>query len=576
LSDPDSLQSLARSFKTLLGASRVEHALRAVQRDPFHPPHLDVLRGFALLQEWTAALAESREPPDAALMLKFGMVAMTVRDVSQYAGAGAWLRELSRHAFHSDPELFYEKLFEGEVAKYWTDRIAGAGPSARFGRPSGHPDLWLTLPPPRGISFPTECKRIRRRGDKEIRAEVWASELEIAIQTLVGRHFPMKVITWLHEQASAISTSEIVALIDEMASAGSATGKWTTRVCRQGTFQVSMAPLGRYGEFQPPPLSIVDVPATGILKTRSQLKKTNDGDRVRMKSILSVRSDLARDRIGSVQASVRKATRQLQRADPSALVGIIAIRIRPPQDLGDLLETDQVIRSELVRIRANHVCLVIVCWDESEGDVRDLDSSEQRGVERTIRYNFRPYFIQNRVSGVSLGLDSYDGFFGDLESPVVRDPSDGSIKPVDPQTWAVLQGGGDLPEAVVKGQQQLPDLDESKDAATMFLKFGRSLANLNSDQAVTFLQAGSRHFRCFIDRTHHLRTFEIENASPRRVATIDLRAWADKDELCFSVEWDPSGFRVGIWNPEETQQLWVRACRVPQVRISSPLGTTTA
>lgn len=563
LSSPSTVRDLAESLRESLGRERVDEVVRLISAGSQSVPPLDVLRGFHLLDSWLEALAEGKPPPQLDLMLRFCAVASTVANVRALPGADSWLDELRSKAFQRDAELFYESLFEGEFADYWMRQVSKRGDSAKFGPPSGHPDVWVSTGSAAKQWLPAECKRIRPRGEKELELGTMADTVDAGLIGLVEKFQPMKAVVWLHRPVEDGDAVVVLDLLAQMAPTLREASEWRTSVSLDRGLQVSVAALGADGEFQPPGISVTDVEARPILIPRAEMRQTEDGLQVRMKSVLSVRSDHARDRLGNVRSRVRHAIWQLRHSADSANPGIVSVRIRPPRDHGDLYETDSELRAVLVREKADHVAVVAMFWNEGE---RKEDETQQEGMPATAvtaAYHLKPYFVVNPRCRLQLPWDSHSQFFGDLNAPVVRDPGDGGLKPVDPETMAVLQDGGDLPPMLQDALSKMEQLDEEADSATSFVDFAGNVADAPRG-LLSVLNAGRRQFRCFIESSRLLRTIEIQDSLPVRVCTIDLREWSDAGELCWVVRWEADSFEVGIRRADDSESLWVKATWVKQ------------
>lgn len=205
----------------------------------------------------------------------------------------------------------------------------------------------------------------------------------------------MKVNVWFHRAAKQDDSEAVLALMKEVTESFAENSGWQTRFTSDEGIQVSVSPLGSGGEYQQPEISVTDIEAVPILIPRAEIKHLEDGMKVRMKSILSVRSDLARNRIGNLRSNVRTAIRQLRLINSGAAPGIIALRIRPPRDLGDLYHTDREIRALLTREAADHVAIVAILWNEGDRHEESVEVAEGPGKAITAAYRLKPYFIGN-------------------------------------------------------------------------------------------------------------------------------------------------------------------------------------
>ena len=556
--DSESILRAESELRAAFGSTRVEDAVAKLRAGNSAAPTLDILRGFLLAPQWAAALAQSSSPPEFNLMMKFWVVASVVSAGRTFPGGSAWLASLADKAFLPDTEAFYEALFEGEAAWFWVNQIGRQANSIEFGPPSGHPDLVGLMA---GLRLPVECKRVRALGEKELELQRLADSLDRRLQELIAAHFPMKVIVWLHRAAQPTDYTTVDDLIASMLAQGS--DEWRTAFAPDGSVQVSMAPLGVDGIFRSPPVNVTDVEASPILVPRIEIKRTADGELVRTKSILSVRSDLARDRVGNFRANLGAAMKQLLRSAHLG-PGVVAIRIRPPQDHGDLFQADRVIRATLSKPGSDHVALVVLFWNDGERMEKPIELDGEAAREVTVGYSLRPYMVSNPRSPLNLEWDSFKEVFGAEKRFIVRDPIDGALKPVPPETMAVLLDGGELPPMLKDALKSVKDLREEADTATMYHAFNKSVRELTDEMLFCVLKAGARQFRVFVDFGGNLRAIEIVGARPVRVATIDLRAWRKARELCTYIDWNPSGFRFGIRTPDDTTTHWVPASPVQQ------------
>ena len=110
-------------------------------------------------------------------------------------------------------------------------------------------------------------------------------------------------------------------------------------------------------------------------------------------------------------------------------------------------------------------------------------------------------------------------------------------------------------------------MEGDEGATTLYLRLEKPAGMLTEEVFLGFFFAGRRQFRRFIDSNRHLRTLEIVDGVPRRVCTLDLRAWSESTELCFATQWTSDSFSVAIWSPDESTQLWARAVTISQPEV---------
>jgi hypothetical protein len=573
MNDPDgtpidrrALKALAESLRAFLGPDLIVEAARARASGATDAPALDILEGFPLLDQWLAALDESREPPNGHLMLKLAMVASIIRDGLKLSNSAEWRRKLISHAFLPEDRPFYDTLFEGEFAMFWANHVVRVSGAAAFGPPSGHPDLWLSVVTQLGpLKLPAECKRIAPRGEKDSGRDAFAKAMDERVRALISDYHPIKCVIWLHRHVSVEDVSAVTDLVERLVAASAKTEHWLTGCDPAGEVQVSVCALGEVGEFGTRTISIQDVEVKGSVHASAEIDRREDGDIHRLKSILSVRSDVPSDRLGSLRKRFRKAVLdQLPRADGGA-PGVVALRIRKPQAMGDLLEVDRIVRAEMERGDPRHIALAALLWNEGERLAEAIEVDGEPATEKLLAYHLRAYYVANGRSPLQVGLDSYAHYFGEQGRAVIRDPIDGTVKPVDDDTMAILRDGGDIPPALQEAVKDLGELDPGQGTTTHYVKSSMPWGELKTEELMCVLRAGPRQFRSFRDTGLHLRTIDIVDGIPRRICTIDLRAWAHLTELCTILRWTSDSLTVGIWSPDETELLEVVATDLPGV-----------
>lgn len=563
--DAQTLGSVASTFEAVLGAERIAQALQERANATPKAPALELLEGFRQLDDWLRHLGEPREPPNVQLMMRFAIAAMIVSRCAEMKDSSTWQARLRAHAFLSDQEPFYDTLFEGELAMYWADYVALQRHGASFGPPTGNPDVWLGLSTHRGrVAIPAECKRVAPRGEKDQAHDAFSSLLEAQVGSLSAEHYPFKLVVWLHCDMSARDVPDVMRLVEDLIPVARHHGRWVTAFDREGYTQVSLCSLGTDGEFHQNTISVTDIEAKGHLAASLEIKH---GEAHRVKYIVAVRSDVQSDRLGSLRKHFLKAARdQLPRA-ANGMPGVVALRVRPPRQLGDLLEADQLIRTAMTLPNTEHAAMAVLFWNEDERQEEAIEHEGRPATEKMIAYHLRPYFIPNPRCRLQMDLDSRRQFFGEAPAGVLRDPFDGSFKPVDAETLEVLRNGGELPDILRSAIKDLGKLDQNEGTTTRYMKLDQPVGSFTEEVFLGFFYAGNRQFRSFVDPNRHLRTIEVSDGAPRGVCTIDLRAWSENTRLGIVTKWTADSFWVGLWSPDEAELLGAWAVPVSQPEI---------
>lgn len=565
LSDPHFFRDLVEGFRTALGTQVVEIHNRSYQNSP--DTGIAVIKHFNRVPEWLNFLQVQTEPPDVGALVDFSYTAYLVREAAALENAGPWLRTLREKVRTGNIEQFLDSIFEAETALYWRDQLRAL--RVKFG-PKRWPDVWVTLNiGPNEVPVAVECKRIRESVEERLRSS-FAEKLEQKFNHSSEGAVPLKTIVWLHRSTRKGDELAIAGAIRRLAGRITDTTDdltWYTVSDSDGDYQVSLAPLGPTGEFQEPMLNISDVPPHPVLVSRSELNVVSQEKiLVRFTSILSVRSDQARDPVGNLLTHFEKASRQSKRAyealtpPTSGEIGSVAIRLRPPRTQGDLFEAEALIRDALKRPEHDHIALVTLFWDESERQENPLEFDGVPATEKIHARHLKPYFIPNNRSGLNCSqLDSRPQYFPDTPSALVRDPASGSLQPIDAELLVTLASGSDLPPELQEALENVEALNEEHDAVTVYVHLLEPLSLGRQEPAlVGFFSAGRRSFRTFIDRDFHLVTYEYAAGRPIAAATIDLRAWVGVEELCWSVEWTREHYRVGVSLPDESGRVYAR------------------
>ncbi len=582
VADPETFRALARELRETLEDEWVRSELASV--DGSHPnkqPVLDIVRAFERVPTWEAELEKRAGVSDANLFFRFTMVAHILSRARTVEGFEDFRDELRDLARARATDGFYDKVFEAEVAVYFADNMGAQW--ARFGPKAGHPDVWTGFPVLNTqLLLPTECKRISPQADHNRDIDTLSEQLDRHLRAICEKHGPLKAIVWLHGKVSAIPPSKLTMALEEL---GNGIGvaptslSWTTTADPEGAFQVSLARLGSAGEFQPPGIRVADVPAAPALVVRSEVRhKTETEIEVRMTSLLSLRSDRKPPPMGKFRDRLGEAIEQLcGLISPSP--GAVALRIRPPRDLGDIFEHDRAVRARLASADAERVAFVVLFWNVSERveGVETVAPDGETATEVTAAYHFRPYFITNPACPLRItGLDSFDQYFPGALPILIRDAESGALTPVTSEVIESMKKGTDVPQDLVRPSPTDEPFQESGGVATIAARFAVPLGELPGDGPLASIIAGRRQFRFVFDRDRQLRVVELWEGIPRAVSTIDLRAWWSEFKLCATVEWKADTFQAGVWLPDDKSRVVANSSRLrPIPGIQAPDSTPT-
>jgi len=542
ISDPVVLEALANRAKDILGRDWLEAAIAGLGRYPLDSQPL-LLTGFSKLEEWLSKLRGKEGQTDVQQALRFAMLLWLICNAGELTGNGNFYESLRGAARREDWQAFFDTLFEAEVGVYWANQSIGL---AEFGPPRGNPDLWLECPTPLGVlRMPTECKRISPLPVSSVEQDRLCTAIREWIEDPGNQAPPLKVSILLRRPAVAGLSRWICDLLRDLINqikAGEPSDQWQTVGDPKGSFQVSACSLGAAAEWQESQVNVDDIDLEGSVQVNSQVDRTADGKyKYRVKSIVSVNSDLAMDRVGGLAQNVSDAMNQLAKLGTLTMPGIIAIRIRPPRTKGDLLEADLVVRQTLLKENARHVAMAVLFWNEAEnvGSSRTELSRENFAV-----YHIKSYFIVNTLSGLyPAGLDSQKQYFPTLPAAIIRDPLTGALLGTTQSQIDQLRTGDDLDASDSWSQE---DLSEESDSISLLFRLREALTPGPGGRLIRNVQAGGRQFRISLDGRMYVRAIEIRDGHPVRSASIDMRAWIGSTEFLFYLIWNNRGFSLKI------------------------------
>jgi len=561
LGSPEFLEFHAERLRDVLGRAWLETQLATIQKGaPDHP--LFVVNGFRDLPDWLRSVREGTSPKDAARLIEFSWAAYVVSTASGYPGADRFIKALRVSAHAGCPEQFKDTLFEGETAVFWAQSMGAT--SVAFGPPAGNPDISVEVRiGGYNITIPVECKRIRSSSPEQDELDAFLPTMEEALRPIIDA-CPLKVIVWFHRQVQSNDARDIADHVRRLAAAVKE-GRWVTTADPDGGFQVSIAPLGPAADWQWPGPHITDVPVEGRMMARLEI--IHGKEKARVKSVISVRSDRVPCRVGNLRRRVESAIDQLRRSVDPTSCGAISIRIRPPRGLGDLFESDLIVRQVLREKGADHVGVVFLHWSEAERVTEWERTFDDGSYEREVKQGltFQYHAIAGRQSRIDFRtIDSWSERFKHLPDALIRDPVSGELVPIAREEFHRILFGGDLNERqileVADGRNE-----EEQGGATIYLRLIPEFWEKPRGLVCSLIRAGSRQFRTVIESDLHLRTIEIVNGEISSVATVDLRAWAGSEELLYYVVWKPRGFYVEIVTHDGQTRLRAASARVIEI-----------
>ena len=541
------LEQLVARMKEALGSDWVaaELAQMSGTHDGDSPFYLiDWLHTF---EGWRDSSFEGDFPGERETLTRLFHHLLVISYALNFRRSDAWRRELRDAAHSGDDAGFRNILFEAETAFFFGQQEGTS--SVSFGPYNGRPDLWVTLNEVGGKrDVPVECKRIQPKSRRErqfsdlqasLREELTSSiELDSAIKVGIRIRYPFAA------SATSWIIPEISRLIDRAKQENESV---ITGEARQGLAQITI--------------------------------EIHEGSEPRIEE-LKIQTDAIWNRVGQLDQNVRTATnRQLATVATKSEPGWVAIRIRPPQGLGDLYEAETTVRPIIEPSGRDHLELVALFWDEME-DAKRLEGPES-GAEGTeheesgqrieMRSRLRGYYCVDCSSGLYRSMDSFDDYFEEQPEILVRDPNSGQLVGVDQDHIRKIEALEDVPDKVLDGlieSDEWEQMSEESGEATMyFATDGPLLEELRDSEGglVGVIPIGNRQFRVYLVPGSQLRVIEFRSGRPVGVATVELDAWEGMDDFGVVVQWRRDSFTVEPWKPDESERLEARSSDVPKI-----------
>lgn len=511
---------------------------------------------YAHHANWAACVREGRTPEQGEHFVRAGF-AMYVLHAAAELPEGDRVRNEALQCLRAGAfSQFEDLLFEAEVAVYFRDSLSAVDIS--FGPAKGNPDVIAGLRVPgRVVSTAVECKRISPRVKEHADLDLLAVELEHALRDQLNAK-PCKVIVWLHVRAGRTDAGALLGVITRLIAESDST-RWCTAADDKGAFQVSVCALGTLGEFNRAPVSIDDVPAEPGLRVASEVERTEDGDLVRIKYVLSLRSDIVRDHIGSLVTRVQDAAEQLSHSLEAGKATAIAVRIRPPKDRGSIAEADALVRRILKTPPGTNAAVAMLFWDESERIEGSKNWPDTDRWNREVRLGHRLacHFVSGEPRAIDFStFDSGGALMPATPSVLMRDPSSGRLVPIATDVFTEIVTGSDAPRfATVISAAELAEADNT---LWGYLRPTPEFWQSRADAIIGVILVEGRQFRVLLLSDDRLQCVEIVGGQTASVATIDTHAWQDATEIMYILHVATVGFTLGLLH-REFGRVWAES-----------------
>ena len=559
IGDPATLRPMVERLVAILDRDWVNSLVTTLNRSATARAGGDrarLLLPLAMHVDLLSDLEAGRTPTDPNVLLKLGFLAYIVSRCAAFPGGDRFVDKLRTQAHAETFKQFFDTLFEGEAAVYWSDQMGST--SVEF--PDAHnPDFLATITiAGHQFQFANECKRIAPQDQREVDQDGLGARLEQAVRDLHSIVGGMKVIVWTHVTTDQLDESALLEVLERLmhlAATSPSDPRWIAESAGDGTFQVSVSAAGEAGEFHARSIQVTDVPDVGPLRVSMEtVHVANPPGPTRLKYIVSLRSDAVPNRVGNLEQRVGKAIEQLLGSGNGAS-GAINIRIRPPRGIGDLLEADQLVRKKLRSPAAARIGLVTLFWNEGERDESDLSKELGEPARQvTSKSHLRAHFISNVPNPIDFStIDSYAARFAGAQPPFIRDPETGSLMPVDPALFELIENASPVPNGAA---------ESSVAQATVYIALTIPFPENVTRTIVQPVKTAHRTFVPWFDDQQHIRFIEFVDRKPIRVATIDLRAWSGATELLFWLDWSNEAWTVRIPSRDETSVVTVRSSAV--------------
>jgi hypothetical protein len=553
MGDTDRFDSLVRGLALLVGEAWIDEVRRLPDLRALGAKAGDCQEGTNFLRALRAHASGADDPQavqdraDPQLRLNLGCIALLVDQVQAIEGGARIRAQLGDLAVAWQFDRFFDRLFEAEAALHWS-RSSGV---TRIVFPvEAHPDFWSDLAVAgRTFPYPHECKRIQSEDPHGRALNTLAESVEHRVRELWSTIGALKLTVWLHVPAEQIRADALLTDLAHLAAQAQADGStaWHTRSDANGSYQVSLARAPEWGDFASRTIELPDIPACPVLRVCTETKyRATALDPVRLKYVVSVRSDVLPRRIGAFERNLTKALRQLPKS-AAGVPGIVNVRLRPPRDLGDLYEADAIVRRVLESDAGHDLALVCLFWNESEreeGPWRATGELPERDV--TALWHLRVHYVSaSRVPIDFSPIDSGANRFPPIDGVLMRDPSSGTLVPVPQDVVALLDDPASIDTLLV------PASEARQNAATLYFKLEQPYCKDITQVARVFTVA-DRVFLATFAGDWCFRVIEFANREPVRVATIDLRAWLGQSEFLITLrdanrDWSlTSGFADGV------------------------------
>lgn len=558
--NPEFLHFHSERLREVLGRDWIEEQLSLLNQTAHKHP-MFVINGFRNLPEWVDNARKGRLRVDES-KLTFAWTAYIISMSIRYSGGDRFAKELREYAQAGRHEQFLDVLFEGETAQFWINSMRAK--SVSFGPPSGNPDILVEAAiDGKTFTIPIECKRVSTDSPESTRLDELILDVENELRPTLDK-IPLKIIVWFHRPVQPNDAEALAISVRQLIRAHNLTGQentWVTTADPNGQFQVSISPLGLAASWQWPGPHIADVPAEGRILVHDE---GIAGQKVRIRSVIALRSDRVLSRVGNLKRQVSKAITQLRRSVNDSMCGVISIGIRPPRNIADLFESDAIVRKALRDYNADHVAAVFLHWMGSDRNTASERTFDDGTFERTVvhKQTFQHYVIDGPNRQISFaGLDSKPKLFPDIPPAFIRNPQSGMLNPITLDKLNLILDGADVEDRFILDITNGDPANEDISAA-VYLGFLPDFWKHQQPFISSIIKVDNRQFRTAFEAEHHLKTLEFVEGKLVSIATTDLRAWIGTKRLLYFIICQPQGFYQELIMPDEMTRLRVQSSRV--------------
>ncbi len=499
---------------------------------------------------WLDQLEQGKQNAEARRLLAIASVCEVLNTTALLPGGERRIKRLRSLLRSRAFDAFEDLLFESEVALHWLE-LEGYVRGVEF-PVEHHPDLWMHLLTTSGMhEVPIECKRLNRSTVADMTVGHITSRLHEMLESRLGKDSAFRFIVWLHTTPDAVDLDEIVGVASHLArqimERELPGNKWLSDSTREGQAQVSVASLAEYSALEKRQIAVTDmpvgVPALNMIVRAELIHDGTQNPPIAARIVLAVRSDVLPPLIGALERNLFKAIGQLEKSAKSN-PGIVAIRMPSHRGLGDLYESDQIIRRVLRERDLNHVALVVLYWiAENEMSSPSEDGSVHRStVERLLD----AHFVSNPSAVCSWETpDDFQDRFGNIDGTPLRDVESGSLVPFPREYFDAIERTDSLEVPI-----------DFVGLIKLQLELSEPLPPADDLGIIGIVRVQERALVVALGKDENLWITEIHQQLPTRSAVIDLRAFRGMRQFRFGILLQPDGWAAMIKSADgETKVL---------------------